>query len=143
MMERAIHILMLCHSLLACADLYHEETKKKMMCRALNITEDLGQIEYIFSDKTGTLTQNKMIFHQCSIGGVHYSHSDKEEGRFYQDAAKVRAWRQAGPANDSCLLNAHPLHRWCLCRSFPGTRHCWTPLRRSKRRARAKPNLAR
>jgi P-type E1-E2 ATPase len=73
------------------ADLYHEETKKKMMCRALNITEDLGQIEYIFSDKTGTLTQNKMIFHQCSIGGVHYSHSDKEDGRFYQDAAKVRA----------------------------------------------------
>lgn len=32
------------------------------------------QIQYIFSDKTGTLTENKMIFRRCSIGGVDYSH---------------------------------------------------------------------
>lgn len=56
-------------------DLYYLETDSKMWCRALNITEDLGQIEYIFSDKTGTLTQNKMIFRRCSIGGQIYSHS--------------------------------------------------------------------
>lgn len=37
-----------------------------------NISDDLGQIEYIFSDKTGTLTQNVMEFKRCSINGVAY-----------------------------------------------------------------------
>ncbi|XP_029021680.1 phospholipid-transporting ATPase VB [Betta splendens] len=57
-------------------DLYDEETDNRMQCKALNITEDLGQIEYIFSDKTGTLTENKMVFRRCSIGGNEYPHQE-------------------------------------------------------------------
>lgn len=57
-------------------DLYDEETDLAIQCRALNITEDLGQIQYIFSDKTGTLTENKMVFRRCTIMGSEYSHQE-------------------------------------------------------------------
>jgi P-type E1-E2 ATPase len=36
---------------------------------------DLGQIEYVFSDKTGTLTCNEMKFRRCAVGGTIFGES--------------------------------------------------------------------
>ncbi|KAI7866455.1 hypothetical protein BDF14DRAFT_1743655 [Spinellus fusiger] len=53
-------------------DMYHAPTDTPCLPKTWNISDDLGQIEYVFSDKTGTLTQNVMEFRKCTINGVSY-----------------------------------------------------------------------
>uniref|UniRef100_H2ZKH2 Phospholipid-transporting ATPase n=1 Tax=Ciona savignyi TaxID=51511 RepID=H2ZKH2_CIOSA len=60
-------------------DMYHEETDTPAMARTSNLNEELGQVKYIFSDKTGTLTENIMEFKKCSIGGVKYGVMNYEQ----------------------------------------------------------------
>ncbi|RLN16666.1 hypothetical protein C2845_PM02G14430 [Panicum miliaceum] len=52
--------------------MYHAESDTPALARTSNLNEELGQVEYIFSDKTGTLTRNLMEFFKCSIGGEMY-----------------------------------------------------------------------
>lgn len=48
--------------------MYSEYRKKGPDVRSASLNEELGQIEYIFSDKTGTLTTNRMEFKIAAIG---------------------------------------------------------------------------
>uniref|UniRef100_J3LND6 Phospholipid-transporting ATPase n=1 Tax=Oryza brachyantha TaxID=4533 RepID=J3LND6_ORYBR len=53
--------------------MFDDKTQARFQCRALNINEDLGQIKYVFSDKTGTLTENRMEFRCASVHGGDFS----------------------------------------------------------------------
>uniref|UniRef100_A0A8C2G470 Phospholipid-transporting ATPase n=1 Tax=Cyprinus carpio TaxID=7962 RepID=A0A8C2G470_CYPCA len=51
-------------------DMLYEATNTPAMARTSNLNEELGQVKYIFSDKTGTLTCNVMQFKKCTVAGV-------------------------------------------------------------------------
>ncbi|MBA0732168.1 hypothetical protein Gogos_016275 [Gossypium gossypioides] len=70
--------------------MYHEETDKPARARTSNLNEELGQVDTILSDKTGTLTCNSMEFIKCSIAGTSYGHGITEVER-------ALAWRKGSP----------------------------------------------
>lgn len=87
-------------------DMRDPKTKEWARCRNSNLNEDLGKIEYIFSDKTGTLTSNEMQLRQIAVKGVAYGNADLRleehpdrsglvalrmfDPRMYKAAAKVQ-----------------------------------------------------
>ncbi|KAH7905699.1 Ca-transporting ATPase [Hygrophoropsis aurantiaca] len=68
-------------------DMYYARTDTPALCRTSSLVEELGQIEYIFSDKTGTLTRNEMEFRCCSIAGRAYA-DVVEEGKRGEDGGE-------------------------------------------------------
>ena len=61
--------------------MYDEATNQPAKVNSTDLNEDLGQIEYLFSDKTGTLTLNEMIFkHFCVDGDIF----EESHGRIYR-----------------------------------------------------------
>ncbi|KAG6955688.1 hypothetical protein JG688_00011824 [Phytophthora aleatoria] len=64
--------------------MYCPLTGRGVTARTSNVNEDLGQIKYIFSDKTGTLTKNQMLFKVCSIGGIIFDGSNMQHRRAAQ-----------------------------------------------------------
>ncbi|KAJ2725620.1 phospholipid transporting ATPase [Coemansia sp. Benny D115] len=74
------------------ADMYYAPKNRRCVPRTWNISDDLGQVEYIFSDKTGTLTQNVMEFRQCTIRGKVYGEivTDEDDEKGGQRARELR-----------------------------------------------------
>ncbi|CCE27051.1 related to ATPase II [Claviceps purpurea 20.1] len=105
------------------AKMYYEPIDQPCIPKSWNISDDVGQIEYIFSDKTGTLTQNVMEFKKATINGQPYGEAyteaqagmqkrlgidvEKESARIFAEIAeaKVRAVEGLRRINDNPYLH--------------------------------------
>ncbi|CAA0822414.1 Putative phospholipid-transporting ATPase 4, partial [Striga hermonthica] len=97
--------------------MYDEETGTPAQARTSNLNEELGQVDTILSDKTGTLTCNQMDFLKCSIAGTAYGMraSDVELAAAKQMAMDIdgqsqvstpHAWRKSGFGENEIELEA-------------------------------------
>ncbi|CAJ1365404.1 unnamed protein product [Effrenium voratum] len=54
--------------------MYYKEGDVHCTVRSSGLCEDLGQVDFVLSDKTGTLTQNEMCFKACHVAGQTYGY---------------------------------------------------------------------
>uniref|UniRef100_A0A8C2W8M0 Phospholipid-transporting ATPase n=1 Tax=Cyclopterus lumpus TaxID=8103 RepID=A0A8C2W8M0_CYCLU len=50
-------------------EMFDEEMGERAVVNTSDLNEELGQVEYVFTDKTGTLTENNMEFIECCVDG--------------------------------------------------------------------------
>lgn len=79
-------------------DMYYAPLDYCASVRTMTLNEELGQIAYIFSDKTGTLTCNNMIFRKMSIHGISYGQGITEIGK--------AAWKLLGKSVPAEVVEA-------------------------------------
>ncbi|ORY86933.1 hypothetical protein BCR37DRAFT_131180 [Protomyces lactucae-debilis] len=102
-------------------DMYYAELDYPCTPKSWNISDDLGQIEYVFSDKTGTLTQNVMEFKKCTINGVAYGEAyteamlgmAKREGRNTETLEQEQRERIARDKQEMSKLLQQRINPYC------------------------------
>ncbi|XP_053240374.1 phospholipid-transporting ATPase IH isoform X1 [Podarcis raffonei] len=70
-------------------EMFDEETGEGPLVNTSDLNEELGQVEYVFTDKTGTLTENNMEFIECCIEGHVYVPHVICNGQILPDSAGI------------------------------------------------------
>ncbi|XP_058653414.1 phospholipid-transporting ATPase IG isoform X2 [Onychostoma macrolepis] len=94
-------------------DFFDPEIQEGALVNTSDLNEELGQVEYVFTDKTGTLTQNNMEFIECCIDGFQYKHRDTPselDGFTVTDGPVNKLQQKAGQEKEELFLRA-----LCLC----------------------------
>ncbi|XP_028815801.1 phospholipid-transporting ATPase 11C isoform X2 [Denticeps clupeoides] len=94
-------------------DFFDPEIQEGALVNTSDLNEELGQVEYVFTDKTGTLTQNNMEFIECCIDGFQYKNRDScsELDSFcVTDGPVSKLHEKAGREKEELFLRA-----LCLC----------------------------
>ncbi|KAM8848723.1 phospholipid-transporting ATPase 11C isoform 1-T2 [Synchiropus picturatus] len=93
-------------------DFFDPEIQEGALVNTSDLNEELGQVEYVFTDKTGTLTQNNMEFIECCIDGFQYKHKDSstEMDGFCVTDGPMSKQQKAGREREELFLRA-----LCLC----------------------------
>uniref|UniRef100_A0A3Q3W1N7 Phospholipid-transporting ATPase n=1 Tax=Mola mola TaxID=94237 RepID=A0A3Q3W1N7_MOLML len=94
-------------------DFFDPEINEGALVNTSDLNEELGQVEYVFTDKTGTLTQNNMEFIECCIDGFQYKHRDASselDGFCVTDGPVNKLQQKAGREREELFLRA-----LCLC----------------------------
>lgn len=89
--------------------MYYAPQDVPAKARSTSLNDQLGQVGYVFSDKTGTLTQNVMTFKKCCIGGIVYGGSHPAGPG---DAGPTPC--ASGPRNCGHAASSHVAHRAIL-----------------------------
>jgi magnesium-transporting ATPase (P-type) len=74
--------------------MYTKENNRRLKVFSSSLNEELGQIEYIFTDKTGTLTCNRMEFKYAAIGDEIYGGKDYDQNDFNVDGTHKRVYQR-------------------------------------------------
>nr|XP_048721324.1 phospholipid-transporting ATPase IG isoform X8 [Caretta caretta] len=91
-------------------EMYDEEIQEGALVNTSDLNEELGQVEYVFTDKTGTLTENSMKFIECCIDGHKYSGRMSEVDGFSHTDGPMTYYGKALKCREELFLRA-----LCLC----------------------------
>ncbi|XP_059535763.1 phospholipid-transporting ATPase IG isoform X1 [Myotis daubentonii] len=91
-------------------DFYDEEINEGALVNTSDLNEELGQVDYVFTDKTGTLTENSMEFIECCIDGHKYKGVTQETDGLSQTDGPLTYIDKADKNREELFLRA-----LCLC----------------------------